>query len=193
MDNTHYITGLLQRWKVQGDGAAEEELFRAVQRELLRLAQNALSRNRGFGHKLDPHELLNEAYLALKDYPIVTANRGPFFALMARAMRNVLMDIGRRDRAAKRPSTAVRVMDTHAMDSASVPPVVDAIAYYETFDLLNVHYPRAARILEQVAICGMTIDESSAENEISPATVKRDLTVARAFFRTQLERAKDPA
>lgn len=188
MENTHSVTRLLQRWKVQGDDTAEEELFRVVQRELLRLAQSTLRRNPGFAHKLDPHELLSEAYLTLRDYEIVTAHRGAFFALMSKAMRNILIDIARRDRAAKRPSTTRRVMDEGAMDGASVAPAVDAIAFYEAFDLLQEHNPRAARMVEHCDWFGLTISEVEAAEGVSAATVKRDLSIGRAFLRVQLTR-----
>ncbi|MEQ1908132.1 MAG: ECF-type sigma factor [Vicinamibacterales bacterium] len=186
MDNPETITKLLRRWKVEGDSAAEEELFVVVERQLQQMAERSLSRNSGFSHKLDPRELVHEAYLALRDYPIVTANRGPFFALMARAMRNVLMDIARRDRAAKRPATRFRVVDTGVMDRASVPAGVDVFDFYDAIDALHAIDANQAKAIEW-SVLGYTTAEISEEVRRSTASVTRDLRHARTFLAQRLE------
>src|ERR1700687_2825536 len=97
------VTQLLRRWKQEGDAEAESEVFALVHRELIKIADASLRRHAARAYKIDPRELVSEAYLPLRAYPIVTENRGPFFRLMARAMRHYLLDLVDRDRAAKRP------------------------------------------------------------------------------------------
>lgn len=179
------VTRLLQRWKLSGDRDAEQELFLLVERELRRIAQSTLNRTPGFGHKIDARELVNEAYLALRDYPIVTANRAPFFHLMARAMRNCLMDLADRDRAAKRPPSRLRIVDTHAADSVSASGGVEPTDYYLALDALRKVSARQADIIE-LRIFGLMNQEIAADQNVSLATVKRDVAEARAFLAFQL-------
>jgi RNA polymerase sigma factor (TIGR02999 family) len=179
------VTELLQRWKVQGDGAAEDELFSIVQDELVHMARQSLERNSGFAHKLDPRELVSEAYLSLRDYQIITSNRGPFFSLMAKAMRHVLMDLARHDRAAKRPPSLLRVVDTNAMDGVTVSSDLEPIDFYRSLDSLKAISVRQATIVE-LRVIGLTNEEIANELSESISTIKRDIAQARAFLAIQL-------
>src|SRR5262245_29675005 len=110
--STGDVTQLLRRWKDHRDQQAEEELFEIVDRELRKIAARVL-RTTGLEYKLDPCELVNEAYMRLRDYTIATPNRAPFFALMAKAMRQILLDLVDYGKAGKRPPSRLRVVDTH--------------------------------------------------------------------------------
>ncbi len=177
------VTELLQRWKLNGDLEAEEELFVLVDHELRKIAQSMLRRESGFDHKIDPRELVNEAYLALRDYPIVTVNRGPFFRLMGRAMRHYLLDLADRDHAAKRPPSKLRVVDTNAANALSA--AVEPTDYYVALDALRDVSARQADVIE-LRVFGLTNDEIAADLGVSVATVKRDVSEARAFLAFQL-------
>jgi RNA polymerase sigma factor (TIGR02999 family) len=177
------VTELLRRWKVSGDAEAEQELFALVDHELRKIAQNLLRRESGFDHKIDPRELVSEAYLALRDYPIVTVNRAPFFRLMARAMRHYLLDLADHDRAAKRPPSRLRVVDTHVANALSA--TVEPTDYYFALDALRDVSVRQADVIE-LRVFGLTNEEIAADQNVSVATVKRDVVEARAFLAFQL-------
>jgi RNA polymerase sigma factor (TIGR02999 family) len=179
------VTRLLQDWKVKGSADAEAQLFALVNTELIKVAEASLREHKRRAHKIDPRELVSEAYLALRKYPIVTTNRGPFFRLMATAMRHYLLDLVDRDRAAKRPPSVLRV---DATDAANAQPAADGVSpveWYFAIDALREVAPRQADVVEW-RIMGLDNDEIAAENGTSRATVKRDLKEARAFLAYQL-------
>lgn len=179
------ITRLLREWKEHGSRDAEAALFTVVERELVRVADGLLRRNRVREAIIDARELVNEAYLALRLYPIVTANRGPFFRLMATAMRHYLLDRADHDRAAKRPPTSMRVLDSrplHAVPTGDEMPVVD---WYRAIDMLRKVDRRQAEVVE-LRVVGLSNEEIAGELQVSQATVKRDLKQARAFLAFQL-------
>jgi RNA polymerase sigma factor (TIGR02999 family) len=179
------VTQLLQDWKVKGSADAEAQLFALVNRELVKIAEAAIRRHPGRAHKLDPRELVNEAYLALREYSIDTPNRGPFFRLMAVAMRHYLLDLADRDRAAKRPPSVMRVDQTSAANEIPDTGGVSPIEWYVAIDALRRVEPRQADVVE-LRVMGLTNDEIAAEAGIGTATVKRDLKQARAFLAFQL-------
>jgi RNA polymerase sigma factor (TIGR02999 family) len=181
--SSEQVTALLQRWKLNGDPEAEQELFALVDHELRRIAQGMLRRESGFDHKIDPRELVSEAYLTLREYPIVTVNRAPFFRLMAKSMRNHLMDLAKHDRAAKRPPSKLRVVDTHVADALSA--AVEPTDYYAALDDLRQVSARQADVIE-LRVFGLSNDEIASDLNVSVATVKRDVTQARAFLAFQL-------
>src|SRR4051794_26873559 len=106
-------TLLLKRWKEQGDTEAQNELFALMQGALQKIAAGKLRGEQSLGYKIDPRELVNEAFLRLRqDYPIVTDNRAPFVVLMIKAMRHFLIDQARADQADKRPPSELRIIGT---------------------------------------------------------------------------------
>jgi RNA polymerase sigma factor (TIGR02999 family) len=179
------VTQLLQSWKVRGSADAEARLFALVNRELVRIAEAAIRRHPSRAHKIDPRELVNEAYLALRDYSIATPNRGPFFRLMTVAMRHFLLDLVDRDQAAKRPPSVMRVSDTSAASEVPDAAGVSPVEWYLAIDALRRVEPRQADVVE-LRVIGLSNDEIAAEVAIGTATVKRDLRLARAFLAFQL-------
>lgn len=184
------LTLLLQRWQREGDRQAEQEVFRLVERELVTVARRVLQSERGLAHKIEPVELVNEAYLALRTFPIVTPNRAPFFRLMAKAMKNILIDLARADRAAKRPPSRLRVVETNVMNSVAGAAEIDPLEFYESLDALRGINPRQADTVE-LRIVGLSNKEIAEDLCISEATVKRDMTEARAFLAFRLGLAPD--
>lgn len=184
------LTSLLRRWKLDGDSAAEEEVFRLVERELVKIAERTLRGEQGLARKIEPSELVNEAYIALREYAIATPNRAPFFSLMAKAMRNILIDIARADTAAKRPPSRLRVVETGVMDMVSGASEVAPLDFYDSLDALRAVSPRQADIVE-LRVVGLDNQEIADHHRISVATVKRDMTEARAFLAFRLGLAHD--
>ena len=179
------VTRLLQDWKVKGSADAEAQLFALVNRELVKVAEAAIRKHPARAYKMDPRELVSEAYIALRAYPIDTPNRGPFFRLMGVAMRHYLLDLVDRDRAAKRPPSVLRVDQTSAADETPDAAGVSPIEWYLAIDALRLVDPRQADAVE-LRILGLSNDEIAAEVGIAVATVKRDLKQARAFLAFQL-------
>ena len=184
------VTALLRRWKVEGDREAEQKLFSLVYSELRKVAGKALHENPGVEHRIDPRELVSEAYLRLSEYAIETSNRGPFFRLMANAMRHCLIDLLRARGAAKRPQTSLRVADSNVLNSVGASSDVGLIDYYDSLDALKAISPRQAETIE-LRVVGLGNDEIAQELQISVSTVKRDLEQARAFLAFRLGLSSD--
>jgi RNA polymerase sigma factor (TIGR02999 family) len=190
MTTSGNLTLLLRRWQAEGDREAEQEIFRLVEPELLKKAQGVLQGERGLTHRIEPRELIAEAYIALSGYEIHTPNRAPFFRLMAMKMRHILIDLARARDAEKRPPTRLRVVETNVINSASVASEFDVLEFYESLDALRAINPRQAEIVE-LRIVGLSNEEIAEDQQISLATVKRDMTAARAFLAFRLGLAHD--
>jgi RNA polymerase sigma factor (TIGR02999 family) len=184
MVNSGDVTRLLQRWGA-GDAQAVEELLPLLYDELRRLAA-AYMRRQPMGHTLQPTALVNEAYLKLAGQDSLSfANRAGFFALAAKAMRQLLVDHARAHHAAKRGGDAVRVTLDEGV--ASVPSrdvdFADLDAALEELGRLD---ERQARIVELRFFAGLGIEETAAALSLSPATVKREWATARAWLYRRL-------
>jgi RNA polymerase sigma factor (TIGR02999 family) len=176
------VTKLLLAWS-DGDRGALEGLLGVVYAELRRIAARYLTRERA-GHVLQPTALVHEAYLKLIDQDRVRwQNRAQFFGVAAQLMRRVLVDHARMQRADKRGGGATMVpLDDAAGAGASAPRSVDVIDVDRALTRLAVAYPEQGRLVELRYFGGLTIDETSEVMGLSPATVKRQWTVARAWL-----------
>ncbi len=154
--------------------------------ELRRLAASYLSRERA-GHTLQPTALVNEAFLRLVDQTQVTwQNRAHFLGVAAQAMRRILVDHARRKRAAKRGEGAIHV-SFEMLGSVSGPSRDVALDDLDdALDDLARLEPRQARVVELRFFGGLSIEEAAQVMGTSPATTKRDWTVARAFLHRAL-------
>jgi RNA polymerase sigma factor (TIGR02999 family) len=137
------------------------------------------------GHTLQTTALVNEAYLRLVDVDrIEWRGRGHFFAMAATLMRRILVDYAR-DRA--RDKRGGGVTFTSLGDKAIASPSnVDVLALDEALDRLATMDPQQSRIVELRFFAGLTIEETAEMLDISPATVKRDWTWAKAWLHHQL-------
>lgn len=179
------VTDLLARFR-QGDAAATEDLFRAVQAELRRLARQKL-RGEKPGHTLQATDLVNEAYLRLRNQlGAEFQNRAHFLSVAARAMRNILVDYARRKKARKRVEGGQRITLAGA-DAAIEVDAEAVVAIHESLDRLAQRYPLHARLVELTYFGGLTREEAAAFLEIEPLEAKRLLTFARAALRRDLE------
>ncbi len=179
------ITELLNRWQ-GGEQAAFDELVSHVYGELRAMAANLL-RNERAGHLLDTGALVHEAYMRLVDQTRIDWNgRGHFFGAAAMAMRRILVDQARRRLAGKRGAGAVHETLDVAVRVA-IQPDLDVLALNEALDGLTEADAGLARLVELRYFAGLTIDETAQVLGISPQTVSRDWTTARAWLSRRLE------
>ncbi len=173
-----------------GDAQAASRLMPLVYDELRRLAAGYLRRERK-GQTLQPTALVHEAYLRLigpGDHP--WAGRTHFLAIAALSMRQVLVDRARRRAAAKRGGDARRLtLDDTILAAAPAGDAIDLVALDDALTRLEALDPLQARIVELRYFGGLTVEETAAAVELSPATVKRHWTLARAFLKKALDGA----
>jgi RNA polymerase sigma factor (TIGR02999 family) len=181
---SHDVTRLLREWG-NGDRSAADELMPLVHNELRRLAHQYMRREEP-GHTLQTSALVNEAYVRLVDQSqIQWESRAHFFGIAARLMRQILVDQARRRNFAKRGGGAIRVSLNEATavaqeQSASVMALDDALKTLEQIDT------RKSRIVELRFFGGMSIEETAEALKVSPGTVMREWTFARAWLRKEM-------
>lgn len=180
---THNITHLLKEWS-DGDRRALDELTPLVYEELRQQAARYLRKERP-GHTLQTAALINEVYLRLIDAKDVQwQNRAHFFAIAANLMRRILVDHARKRDAEKRGGSQIRLTLDEAL-AISKEPEVDLLAIDEALDRLAAIDEQQARVVELRFFSGLTVEETATALGISPKTVKRDWSVARAWLRRE--------
>ncbi len=181
---SHNITHLLKEWSA-GDPQALDRLTPLVYEELRHQAARYLRRERR-SHTLQTTALIHEAYLRLIDAKDVHwQSRAHFFAIAANLMRRILVDHARRRDADKRGGSRVRVQLDEALAVADEADV-DLLAIDEALDRLAVIDPQQARVVELRFFSGLSVEETAAALGVSPKTVKRDWSVARAWLRREI-------
>ncbi len=179
------VTGLLVAWS-DGQESARTALLEAVYTELRRLARGYLRRERA-DHSLPPTALVHEAYMRLVDQRRVRwQNRAHFFAIAAHLMRRILVDHARARGAGKRGGGEARV-PLHEADGGIPPLDVDVLAVDAALARLHVLDPRQSRLVELRFFGGLTVEETAEVTGVSPATVKRDWALARAWLFRELK------
>jgi len=181
---SHKITDLLKEWSA-GDRRALDRLTPLVYEELRHQATRYLRRERP-GHTLQTTALIHEAYLRLIDAKDVNwQSRAHFFAIAANLMRRVLVEHARRRDSDKRGGSQVRVQLDEALAVADETDV-DLLAIDEALNRLTTIDPQQARVVELRFFSGLTVEETAAALGVSPKTVKRDWSVARAWLRREI-------
>jgi RNA polymerase sigma factor (TIGR02999 family) len=178
------VTQLLAHWS-QGDDAALAELTPLVYEDLRRLAQHYMGGQRA-DHTLQATALVNEAYLRLADQTNPSwQNRAHFFAVAARAMRQILVNYAKSYRAQKRGGGALKVQLDEA---AIVSPEESAeiVNLHEALERLAVLDPRKAQVVELKYFGGLNYDEIAEVLKISAITVRRDWEFAKAWLYIEL-------
>jgi RNA polymerase sigma factor (TIGR02999 family) len=179
------VTGLLLAWRA-GDAEAGERLLPAIYDELHRQAARAMRREDG-AHTLQATALVHEAYLRLVDQRRVEwRSRAHFFGVAAQMMRRVLVDHARTRLAAKRGGALQRVTLGDVGAGASSDDELDVLALHEALERLAVLDPDQARLVELRYFGGLGIEDTAEALGVSPATVKREWAVARAWLRREL-------
>lgn len=178
------VTQLLQDWS-QGNQRALEELLPLIYNELRHLAHNFLYRERP-GHTLQTTALVHEAYLKLIDQKDARwQNRSHFFAIAAQAMRRILIDSARRHTAMKRGGPQEK-LSLDEVPEVSLEPNTKLLALDEALKALAEIDPEQSRIVELRYFGGLTIDETAEVMKTSPATIKREWAMARAWLHQAL-------
>lgn len=173
-------------WRA-GDEEALGRIVPLVQEELRQIARRCL-RNERPDHSLQATALVNEAYLRLIDARRVNwQNRTHFLAMSARLMRRVLVDYARTKRAGKRGGEMVKVSLAEAVERAD-DIGEDVIALNDALETLEKIDERKARIVEFRFFAGLSVEETAAVLDVSPQTVGRDWTFAKAWLRRELKR-----
>lgn len=177
------VTILLDRIS-RGDGKAPEELLPLVYDELRRLAQGYMQNERD-DHTLQATALVHEAYIRLVDWEKVSwQNRAHFFAMAASVMRKILVDHARQKKAQKRGFGQRLALDEAI--SFSLAQEVDLIGLDEALESLAKFDEMQAKVVELRFFGGLTIEETAHALGVSPATVKREWTVAKAWLYQRL-------
>jgi RNA polymerase sigma factor (TIGR02999 family) len=178
------VTELLVAWS-NGDKNAGDQLMTIVYEELHRLAHHYMRRESP-SHTLQTSALVNEAFVRLVDQRNVQwQNRAHFFGIAAHMMRRILVDYARQRRNAKRGG-GVR---TIALDEAliiSEERSTEVIDLDEALVKLVELDPRKSRIVELRFFGGLSIDETAEVLAVSPGTVMRDWTLAKAWLRREM-------
>ena len=182
------MTQLLVAWR-NGDQNARDELMPLVYQELHRLAHHYMSHERP-GHTLQTSALVNEAFLRLADQSEVEwQNRAHFIGIAGQMMRRILVDYARNRGYAKRGGNAVQVsLDEQLIvseeRSAEVIALDDALQSLARLD------ERKSRLVELRFFGGLSIEETAEVLGVSPGTVMRDWTLAKAWLRREMSRNK---
>jgi RNA polymerase sigma factor (TIGR02999 family) len=180
------VTNLLVRWR-HGDEQALEALIPLVYGELRMLAHHYLRQERPH-HALQSTALVHEAYVRLVGQdPPTLRNRAHFFGVAARLMREILVEHARAEQAAKRGGGVARLSLDDAVDVAQ-PADVDVVRLDDALRELARIDERQSRIVELRFFTGLSIDETSEVLGISPATVSREWTTARAWLYREISR-----
>ena len=181
---THSVTQLLLDWN-SGDREALDKLIPIVYAELRLRAGRYLRRERP-GHTLQTTALIHEAYLRLVEQKQVRwQNRAHFFAISAQLMRRILVDHARGRDAAKRGGADLRV----TLDDALAPATtrdVNIMSLDEALTRLAKIDPRQSQVVELRYFSGLSIEETAEVLDVSPATVKLDWSMAKAWLRREM-------
>ena len=177
------VTRLLQQWK-GGDREALDQLMPIVYDELRRLAARCLRSERP-GHTLRATALVNEAYLRLMDADIGWQDRAHFYAVAARVVRRILVEYARSHSRQKRGGgeELVPLDEAVMVGPQAASTVLDLDQALERLAALD---PRKSDIIQMLFFGGMTYDEVAAALDISPATVHRELKLAKAWLHREL-------
>ena len=175
------VTRLLERWN-GGDGDALKELLGVVHDELRQLAASLLRRERA-NHTLQPTELVHEAYLRLEGLREMSfEGRRHFYGAAAQAMRRILVDHARHRQAEKRGGPDVRHVPLEQILTLPIDLRLDFVRLDEALTALGAAAPEKARVVELRYFGGLSLAETADALGVSPATVKRHWTFARAWL-----------
>ena len=178
------VTELLVAWS-NGNQAARDQLMGVVYDELHRLARRYMRRESP-GHTLQTSALLNEAFLRLVDQKNVQwQNRAHFFGIAAQMMRRILVDYARSRNYAKRGggARALSLDESLIVSDARNEEVVNV---HEALERLTEFDSRKGQIVELRFFGGLSIEETAEVLGVSPGTVMRDWTLAKAWLRREM-------
>ena len=180
---TDDISTLLRAWR-EGDQSALERLTPAVYEELRRLAHHYMKGERP-GHSLQTTALVNEAYMRLVDFTRMHwQDRAHFFAVSARVMRRILVDHARSQntkRGADVPHVSLEEIAVAGGDRTA-----DLVALDDALNTLARLDGRKVQIIEMRFFGGLSVEETAEVLKVSPATVRRDWSIAKLWLYREL-------
>ncbi len=176
------VTTLLRNWR-SGDAAALDELTPLIYDDLRRIAARYL-RSERIGHTLQATALVNESFARLSESEPSFKDRAHFFAIAARTMRHILTDYGRARRSQKRGGGIAPI--TLHEERVSL-PATDIVDIDDALNKLAEIDERKADVLVLHFFGGMTYEETAEALDVSPATVDRDLRLAKAWLANELK------
>lgn len=177
------VTRLLQQWR-GGNQQALDELMPIVYDELRRLAKRCLYSERP-GHTLRATALVNEAYIRLLDADIGWQDRAHFYAVAARVLRRILVEYARGHSRQKRGGGEEMVpLDEAVLVGPQAASMV--LDLDEALQRLAAVDARKSEIIQLLFFGGLTYEETAAVLDISPATVHRELKLAKAWLHREL-------
>src|SRR5438034_5737804 len=178
------VTKLLVDWS-NGNQAALDKLMPLVYEELHRLAHRYMNQERP-GHTLQTSALVNEAFVKLVDQRDVHwQNRAHFFGIAAQMMRRILVDYARNRHYAKRGGSARQVSLNEAL-IVSEERSAEVVALDDALKSLAIMDQRKGQIVELRFFGGLSIEETAEVLAVSPGTVMRDWTLAKAWLRREM-------
>jgi RNA polymerase sigma factor (TIGR02999 family) len=189
-DSSARVTKLLANWG-QGDEKARDELMGVVYAELRRLARRHLWHERP-DHTLQSAALVNEAYLRLigqQETP-QWQNRAHFFGVAAQMMRHILVDHARSRNRAKRGAGEPKLSLDEELVAAKQKQEVDLVSLDGALTKLSEMDAQLGKLVELRFFAGLSIEETAAVMDRSPATVKREWATARAWLKRELKPQK---
>ena len=180
------VTLLLEKVRA-GERSAFDELIPLVYSELRQIAQSFFRRQRP-GHTLQPTALVNEAFVRVfKDAPPSLANRAHFLALMARVMRQVLVDHARAQGTAKRGAGGRVEWDSNfEIQADGANRQLNVLEVHNALEGLARENESLAQVTEMHYFGGMTAEEAALATGRSVHVVRHELRLARAWLRREI-------
>jgi RNA polymerase sigma factor (TIGR02999 family) len=182
LDASH-ISALLRAWS-DGDSSALEGLTPIVYGELRRLAHRYMERERP-GHTLQTTALVNEAYMRLVDYKRMQwQNRAHFFAVSSQVMRRILVDHARSHNVKR--GAGVPHVSLEEVAEVGGDRTADLVALDDALNALARVDPRKVQIIEMRFFGGLSVEDTAEVLKVSPATVRRDWSIAKFWLYREL-------
>lgn len=177
---SHEVTQLLIDWG-KGDRDALDRLMPLVYQELRQIAHRYMSRQNP-GHTLHTSGLINEAFIKMiGNQDKQFHNRAHFFGVAAQAMRSILVDYARSKQFAKRGGGAHKVSLDEAL-TVSEERASEIVALDDALHELGEFDPRKCRVVELRYFGGLSVEETAEVLQVSPITVMRDWSMAKAWL-----------
>ena len=177
------VSRLLRAWS-EGDRAALDRLTSLVYDELRRLARRYMRGERP-GHSLQTTALVNEAYMRLVDYKRMQwQNRAHFFAVSSQLMRRILVDHARRHN--RKRGGGVQHVSLEETAMVGDDEAADLVALDDAMDALARIDHRKVQVVEMRFFGGLSVEETAEVLKVSPVTVMRDWSIAKAWLYREL-------
>jgi RNA polymerase sigma factor (TIGR02999 family) len=181
--DTKDISKFLRAWR-DGDQSALKGLTPIVYDELRRLAHRYMKRERP-DHTLQTTALVNEAYMRLVGYKRMQwRDRAHFFAVSAQVIRRILVDHARSHNIKRGRGVRRFTLDEVAVVSGD--RTGDLVALNDALNALALLDPRKGRIIEMRFFGGLSVEETAEVLKVSPATVRRDWSIAKIWLYREL-------